>query len=108
MVMNTSQHQKEAVDLLKWIVSKENALRWAKTLDHEPIDKFAEKDSHFQQPIFAAFTESLQWAHIPAAMPRYNAVSKAMDVAAQKALLGQLTAKEAMAEIAAETKKSLG
>ncbi len=108
MVMNTSKHQQEAIDLLKWIVSKENALRWAKTLDHEPIDSFTEKDAHFQQPIFAAFTESLKFAFINPSLPRYNQVSKAMDVAAQKCLLGQETAAEAMAEIAAEGKKALG
>lgn len=99
-VINTTKHPKEAVELLKWLVSKENALRWAKTLDHEPIDEFTAADPYFQQPIFEAFEESLPFAHTRPAEPRWNAISRAYDVAAQKAVLGDVTPEQAVEELA--------
>ncbi len=105
MVTNTSEHPEEAVELLKWIVSKENALRWAKTLDHEPIDEFTAADPHFQQPIFQAFHESLQFAQIHPPEPRYNAISAAFNDAGQKAVLGEATSQQALDELAATAKE---
>jgi ABC-type glycerol-3-phosphate transport system substrate-binding protein len=107
MVMNTSAHQKEAVDLIKWLVNKRNALRWAKTLDHEPIDKLAAANPYFKQPMFKAFAESLPFADTRPPIPRYNAISHAFDVAAQDVVLGKATAKQAMDQVAATTKKIL-
>ncbi len=101
MVLNTSEHQEEAVDLLKWIVSRENALRWAKELDHEPIDEFTAADPHFKQPTFQAFHESLQFARTRPVEPRWNAISAEYDIAAQRAVLGEATAQQAMDELAA-------
>ena len=98
MVSNTTKHPDEAVALLKWIVSKENALRWATTLDHEPIDKFTAADPHFQQPIFKAFAESLEFAHVRPRQPRWNAISAALNEAGQKAVLQQETPEAALAE----------
>jgi maltose-binding protein MalE len=107
MVMNTSAHQKEAVDLIKWLVNKRNALRWAKTLDHEPIDTFTAANPYFKQPIFKAFAESLPFADTRPPIPRYNEILHAFDVAAQDVVLGKATAKQAMDQVAATSKKIL-
>lgn len=108
MVMNTSEYQEEAVALLKWIVSKENALRWAKELDHEPIDEFTAADPYFQQPIFQAFRQSLEFAHTRPPQPRWNAISAAYDEAAQKAVLGEATPQQALDELAATAEEIVG
>lgn len=107
MVVNTSQYQKEAIDLLKWLVSRQNALRWAKTLDHEPIDKFTAADSHFTTPLFEPFTQSLSSASPQPPTPAFNAVNQAIIQAIQKALLGQKTPKAALDEAAATAKNAL-
>lgn len=107
MVTNTSQHQKEAIDLLKWVVSRQNALRWAKTLDHEPIDKYTAADPHFTTSLFKPFEESLPFASTLPPTPAYNAVGQAITQAIQKALLGQETPKAALDEAAATAKNAL-
>jgi multiple sugar transport system substrate-binding protein len=107
MVMNTSPHQQEAIALLKWLVSKQNALRWAKTLNHEPIDKFTAADSYFSTPLFKPFEESLPYASALPVTPAYNAVNQAITQAIQKALLGQGTPKSLLDQAAATAKSAL-
>jgi ABC-type glycerol-3-phosphate transport system substrate-binding protein len=107
MVTTNSQHQKESIDLIKWLVSKPNALRWAKTLDHEPIDKFTEADPHFTTPIFQPFKESLSFATGLPPTPAWNAVNDALTQAIQKALLGKATPKAALDEAAGVAKDAM-
>lgn len=107
VVMNTSPYPEEAVKLLQWIVSKDNAKRWAMELDHEPIDSFTAADEYFQKPIFQAFAESVPFTNNQPPVPRYNSVSRAMDENAQKALLGEMTAEQAMNAIADEMTKAI-
>jgi len=107
MVMNTSQHQKEAIDVVKWMVSRQNALNWAKSLDHEPIDKFTADDPHFTTPLFEPFKTSLSFASVLPPTPAYNAVNQAIKQAIQKALLGKASPKQALDEAAATSKAAL-
>jgi multiple sugar transport system substrate-binding protein len=107
MVTTNSQHQKESIDLIKWLVSKQNALLWAKTLDHEPIDKFTEADSHFTTAAFQPFKESLSFASGLPPTPAWNAVNDALTQAVQKALLGKATPKAALDEAAGIAKDAL-
>lgn len=108
MVTSDSQHQQESINLLKWLVSKQNALRWAKTLDHEPIDKFTASDPHFTAPLFEAFTASLPISVPPVPTPAWDAVNQAITQAIQKALLKQASPKAALDESAAKAKDILG
>jgi multiple sugar transport system substrate-binding protein len=107
MVPNTSQHQEEAINLLKWIVSRQNALRWATTLDHEPIDKYTATDPHFTTPLFKPFTDSLPYASAQPQTPAYNAVNQAITQAIQQALLGQAQPQAALNTAAATAKSAL-
>jgi len=107
MVTADSQHQKESIDLIKWIVSKQNALRWAKTLDHEPIDKFTAADAHFTTPLFEPFKSSLAFASTLPPTPAWNAVNDALTQAVQKALLGKAPPKAALDEAAATAKSAM-
>ena len=107
MVPNTSSHQQEAIDLLTWLVSQQNALRWAKTLDHEPIDKNTAANPYFKTPLFEPFTESLPFASALPETPAYNAVNQAIIEAIQKAVLKQETPKAALDAAAATAKNVL-
>jgi multiple sugar transport system substrate-binding protein len=107
MIPNTSPYQKEALDLLEWLVSKENALRWAKTLNHEPIDTFTAADPYFKSPLFQPFAQSLPSATSLPATPAWNAVDAALIQAIQKAILGQLTPKAALDQAAATAKSAM-
>lgn len=108
LVNKASKHPQESVDLLKWLVSRDNALRWAKTLYHEPIAKSSAADSFFQQPIFGAFAESLPWAHPGFPVVRANEINKELDTQVQRAALGQVTAKDAMAAVQQKAVAVLG
>ncbi|HEY4388814.1 MAG TPA: sugar ABC transporter substrate-binding protein [Ktedonobacteraceae bacterium] len=107
MVMNTSPHQQEAINLLKWLVSRQNALRWAKTLNHEPIDKYTAADPYFATPLFKPFETSLPYASSMPATPAYNAVNQAITQAIQQAILGQKTPKAALNDAATTAKSAL-
>ena len=107
MVMNTSPNQQEAINLLKWLVSRQNALRWAKTLDHEPIDKYTVADPYFSTPLFKPFEDSLQYATPLPETPAYNAVNQAITQAIQQSLLGQKTPKAALDAAAVTAKAAL-
>lgn len=108
MVTNTSKHQKEAIDLVKWLVEPANALRWAKTLEHEPIDKGTASNPHFQDSLFKPFEESLEFASPLPAIPEFQAaLEAALGQNLQKALLGKSNPKKALDDAADQGQKVL-
>lgn len=108
MVMNDSDYQEESIALIKWLVSRKNALRWAKTLDHEPIDEFTAQNSYFDNPLFRPFQESLDFATTQPPTAGFNAVLEELTIAQQKALTGKATPKEALDEAAANVNEAMG
>ena len=108
MVINTSQYQDESIKLIKWLVSRKNAKRWAKTLDHEPIDKFTAQDPYFHKPLFEPFQESLKFATTQPPNAGFNTVVEQLTIANQKALTDKATPKEALDEAAANVNEALG
>jgi len=108
MVSSTSQHQQEAIELIKWLVNRKNALRWATTLDHEPIDKVTAQHPHFQTPVWDAYRETLEFATTQPPTPGFNTISEELTIAQQKVLLGEATPKEALDEAAAKVNEALG
>jgi ABC-type glycerol-3-phosphate transport system substrate-binding protein len=107
MVMNDSDYQEEAIALIKWLVSRENALRWAKTLAHEPIDEFTAQDPYFNKPLFKPFQESLDFATTQPPTAGFNVALEELTVAQQKALTGKTTPKEALDEAAANVNEAM-
>ncbi len=99
MVTSSTKHPNEAVDLIKWLVSKQNALRWAKTLSHEPIDKFTAQDPFFSRTLFKPFQESLAWAHPFPPYPRALEYRSELNAQVQKVLLGQTSSKDALTAV---------
>ncbi len=108
MVTNTSQYQEEAIDLIKWLVNRKNALNWAKTLDHEPIDRLTAQEPYFKKPLFKPFQESLAFATTQPPNAGFNAVLEELTIAQQKALTDKATPKEALDEAAANVNEALG
>jgi multiple sugar transport system substrate-binding protein len=96
-VMKSSKHPQEAADLLKFIVSKENAKRWAKTLGHEPIDSFTAADPQVgMDPLYDASKGTMKYAGIQPPTPLWWPINKAMEDAIQNVLLGKQTPKAAL------------
>lgn len=108
-VFRNTKHPKESVELVKWLVSKENIRRWSKELKHMPVRRSVFTDPVFEAPMFAAFKESvpIQMRQTPK-LGIWQRIHRALEAAVQSSLLGKATPEEALHRAAAEIREAVG
>lgn len=106
-VFESTEHEKEAWDLVATLSSPEANATWAKRVGVIPIHKGADQDPHFKTEQFKGWFEELNGAQYePTVMPTYLEqwgyfASTVVLETSQEALLGQRSAQELADEWAA-------
>jgi multiple sugar transport system substrate-binding protein len=98
MIPKQSKHQKEALDFILWMESKENVMRWAKTLNHIPIRTSVANDPYFQKDMFKPFLEANEIGVPQVELIRRREIDKAIKDGIQAVYLGQKTIKQVLEE----------
>jgi len=99
-VMKASQHQKEAVELIKWLVSKENDLKWCKELSHLPIRSSNLETIVSSDPIFKGFLESRKIAKIRPRIPYFWEFAAPLTSGLKEIFAGKKNPKQALDDTA--------
>jgi multiple sugar transport system substrate-binding protein len=99
-VLKQSKYPKEAVDVIKWLVSKENDLRWGSTISHLPVRQSNMTAVVSKDPIFGPFAEAGKVAVIRPRISYYWEFSQPLSSAIQEVLAGRKTADQAVNEAA--------
>jgi len=97
VVFSTSEHPKEACELMKFVVSREAQAEWANTLGQIPVNTGADAMIDFEKhPYLKVFMEQMDYAKPRPGIGSYPEIENAVNPEMQAALDGKKTVREAM------------
>jgi ABC-type glycerol-3-phosphate transport system substrate-binding protein len=100
-VSATSQHKEEVVKYLKFMVNKENALKWNELSGRLPTKIEVGQDQQLTGPDYAGYVKALEYAYLTPSFSQYSQFQDIVAEAYQLILTGAATVDEA-AENAAD------
>jgi len=97
VVFSTSEHPKEACELMKFVTSKEAQAEWANTLGQIPVNTGSDPLIDFERhPYLKIFMEQMDYAKPRPGIGSYPEIENAVNPEMQAALDGKKTVREAM------------
>jgi ABC-type glycerol-3-phosphate transport system substrate-binding protein len=102
-VSNQSEHKDAAARYLKFILSKENQLKWNEVTGRLPARTDAARDPQVQRPELAGFLEAQQYAIKLPTVPYYANVQLFSAESYQGVITGSMTPQQAAADAAKKT-----
>lgn len=107
-IASASEHKEEAADFLKFLVSKENQIKWSEETYFLPALKEAGEDPEIQSnPALAGFINVLNYVYPKPTFSGYPAVHSIIAEAFQSVLVGQATAEEAAKSAAGKVREEI-
>jgi len=101
LVTKSSKHQADATRLAQFLTDRRHALRWAKTLEQEPVDRYTRADPFFSRPVYAAYAQTSKIAALYPKTPLWLQIDDAFTKYLQKAVLRELTPQQTLQQLSA-------
>lgn len=107
VIFKNSKHQKEAFELVKFLMSEEVQMLMATQGQFPALKSAADKDQIKNNPIFSTYQKQLETAKLRIPSPQNTAINQHWSDEVTKALLGQTTAEAALKAAAAAIDEEL-
>ncbi|WP_166852892.1 sugar ABC transporter substrate-binding protein [Isoptericola sp. BMS4] len=106
-ISETSGQKEIAGEYLKFLLSKENQVKWSEATGRIPMRSDALDAIQAAEGDLAGFVEAIQYGYAPPQAPFYTSVQIAGTEAYQSVILGDATAEEAAAAAARATREEI-
>lgn len=105
VIFRDASHNKEAYEFVRWLVDKDNHLRWCTSTGNLPVRKSVMTSQAYQQyleanPAMRPFANTVSYARFKPPIPEYPEVSKVVSAEVEKALYAKVAPAKALEDAA--------